>query len=234
MGGTDAMWVHDTDDVRSMFVSRRPLLAIPLALLLTLVLAGCLTGTRPSFDATDAFPPGTPTGDANVDALLTKLDAVTKGPATANYDVLTKYGNHQAPASAALSPGARNIVVDNTRYIQNDTGTATCTVDNTIPCSSGFDPTRISNVGITVDFYAADAAKRLRRDAQGKVGPSVPHTRAIAGQKVPCVDLPLNGGTAVYCVLSNGMLAERDDGDVRILLTRFSPTAAADQFVIPK
>jgi hypothetical protein len=215
-------------------VSRRPLLAIPLAVLMATSLAGCFTGQRPTFDSTDAFQPGTATGDTNVDPILDQLDHVTKGPATAHYDVLTKYGNLRSSASVALAPGTRNVIVENTRYIQNDTGTATCTVDKTIACSSGFDPTRISDVGITVDFYASDAAKRLRRDTQAKIGPTVPHADTIAGQKVACVDIPLNGGTASYCVLPDGLLAKRDDGDIRIVLKSFVATADPAQFTIPK
>ena len=214
-------------------MSRRPLLALPFVLLFTLLLAGCFTGERPTFDSTDTFQPGTPTGDANVDPILDQLDHVTKGPATAHYEVLTKYGNLQTNASVELSPGKRNVIVDNTRYIQSDKGTATCTVDRTIACSSGFDPTRISDVGITVDFYGSDAAKRLRRDTQAKIGPTVPHTATIAGQKVKCVDIPLNGGTAVYCVLSNGLLAKRDDGDIRILMKSYSATVDSTVFDIP-
>jgi len=204
-----------------------------VALVFALVLGGCFTGERATFDSTDTFQPGTPTGDANVDPILDQLDHVTKGPATAHYEVLTKYGNLQSSASVALSPGKRNVIVDNTRYIQNDKGTATCTVDRTIACSSGFDPTRISDVGITVDFYATDAAKRLRRDTQAKIGPTVPHTTTMAGQKLACVDIPLNGGTASYCVLPDGLLAKRDDGDIRILLKNYTPTADPAQFVIP-
>jgi hypothetical protein len=62
----------------------------------------------------------------------------------------------------------------------------------------------------------------------------VPHEATMAGQKVSCVDLPLNGGTAVYCVLANGLLAKRDDGDIRVLLKTYAPTATPGQFVIPK
>jgi hypothetical protein len=204
-----------------------------LAVVLTLVLTGCFTGERPSFQDADAFPPGSTTGDPAIDAVLAKFDAVTTGPATAKYSVLTKYGNLTSKASVALSPGKRNIIVENTRYIQNDTGSATCTVDNTVPCSTGWDPTRISDTGLTVDFYATDTAKRLRRDAQAKVGPSTAHDESVADQPVTCVDVPLTGGTARYCALANGMVAILDDGDVRVALTGFSAKAADAQFTIP-
>jgi len=48
-------------------VSRRAVLAIALA---TVFLAGCFTGPRPYFGDTNAFPPGSVTGDTAIDAVL--------------------------------------------------------------------------------------------------------------------------------------------------------------------
>ncbi|HRB05087.1 MAG TPA: hypothetical protein PLP26_17060, partial [Ilumatobacteraceae bacterium] len=66
--------------------------ALPVLALVALLLTGCLTGERPSF-SDNPFPVGSLTGDAGIDAVLQKLDAVTDGPASASYSVLTKYGN---------------------------------------------------------------------------------------------------------------------------------------------
>ena len=102
-----------------------------------------------------------------------------------------------------------------------------------MPCADGFNPQRISDIGITVDFYATDAAKRLRRDAQAKIGPTTASTAAIAQQPATCVDVPLAGGTAVYCVLDNGVIAKLDEGDVLVTLTLFGSSADDSRFVIP-
>jgi hypothetical protein len=205
-------------------MSRR-LLALALS---GLLLTGCFTGKRPHFAETAN------TGDAAIDAVLTRFDAVTAGPVAASYDVLTKFGNVTRPAAVALDARRRSITIGNIHYIETaDTAKRTCTVDLSLPCTEGFDAARISDSLLTVDFYAADTAKRLRRDAQAALGPAVAHNETIAGQAATCADLSLPGGTAVYCVLDSGMLATLDDGDVRVTLTSLSTTVDPSQFVPP-
>jgi hypothetical protein len=97
----------------------------------------------------------------------------------------------------------------------------------------GFDPQRISDTGVTYEFYAADTAKRLRRDAVAKVGPATASTQAIAGQNATCVDVPVTGGTAVYCALDSGLLAKLDDGDVLVTLTLYGATVDENNFIPP-
>lgn len=220
-------WLRSFHLVRSTIVSRRAVLAIALS---SLLLAGCFTGQRPFFGDSNAFPPGTMTGDPAIDAVLTKLDGATVGPATAAYTVLTKFGNKTSPAVVVLAPGKRSITIGNVHYVQTESSADTCTQDGSVPCVHGFDPQRISDVGITVDFYAADTAKRLRRDAQAKLGPAIASQETIAGQAATCVDVTVSGGTAVYCVLADGLVAKLDDGDVRIVLTLFGAIADPNQF----
>jgi hypothetical protein len=211
-------------------VSRRAALVL---LVCGLALSGCLTGKRPHFSDVTVPQSGTPVGDPAIDAVLGKLETATAGPATAVYEVLTKYGNTTNPASVALTPGKRNITIANARFLQTESMAITCAVDAPTACVEGFDVQRISNVGITPDFYAADTAKRLRRDAQAKVGPAVARTDNVATAAVTCVDIPVPNGTAVYCVLDNGLLAVLDDGDVRIELTVFGATVDPNAFVPP-
>jgi FlaG/FlaF family flagellin (archaellin) len=216
--------------VRSQPVSRRAVLAIALA---TVLLAGCFTGPRPYFGDTNAFPPGSLTGDTAIDTVLKLFDTVTTGPSTAAYSVLTKFGNKTHPATIVLAPGKRGITIGNIRYIQTVTTVNTCTQDNSVPCVKGFDPQRISDIGVTVDFYAADTAKRLRRDAQAKLGPAIGSQTTIAGQPATCVDVTVPGGVATYCALADGMLGKLDDGDVQIVLTAFGATADPAAFQLP-
>lgn len=212
-------------------MSRRGARALIL-LLPGLLLAGCFTGKRPHFE-TDPFQPGSLTGDANIDAVLTKLDAVTEGPVSAGYEILTKYGNVTRSAVVVLDGGNRSIAIGNVHYIDTKVGQNTCTVDLSAPCINGLDPARISDTLATLDFYAAEPARRLRRDNSAKIGPTEAHTEIFAGQTATCVNVPLSGGTAVYCALDNGMLAKMDDGDLLITLALYSDTADAAQFVPP-
>jgi len=212
-------------------MSRRGARALIL-LLPALLLAGCFTGKRPSFED-KPFTTGALTGDVNVDAVLSKLDAVTAGPTTAVYDILTKYGNVTRPAVVVLDQGNRSVAIGNVRYIQTAAIATTCTVDLTVPCAEGLDPSRVSDTLATIDFYAAEPATRLRRDNQAKVGPTVAHAETFGGLAATCVDVPLPGGTAVYCVLNSGMLAKMDDGDLLITLSIYTDTADATVFVPP-
>jgi hypothetical protein len=189
---------------------------------LLVLLAGCFTGQRPSF-ATDPFPPGSPSGDPAIDQVLAQLDASNDGPYTADYTVLTKYGNTSRLASVSLAPSRRAVTIGEVRFLTTDGESQTCLLATSEPCSSTIDPARISDTQITPDFYAADAAKRLRRSAIARIGTPVAHVDQIAGQSATCVDVPVPGGTSVFCALANGPLARLDDGAVLIDLTQYSP-----------
>ena len=212
-------------------MSRRGALVLALSALL---LAGCLTGKRPHFtETTTAIPVGSSTGDAAIDAVLAKLDAPTAGPATAAYSVLTKFGMVTNQAIVVLDGGSRSVTIGNIHYIQTAAANATCTVDGSVPCTGTLDAARVSDIGLTIDFYAADTAKRLRRDAQAKIAPSTSHAETIANQPAQCVDVPLSGGVAVYCVMNNGLVAKLDDGDVAVNLTIYGDVSDPNQFAIP-
>ena len=195
-----------------------------------LLVTGCQLGERPSFSS-DPFPPGSLTGDPYVDAVLEQLDAVTTGPATAVYSVLRKYGNVEYIATVVLSNGQRAVTLGNTKFLQSEPVVQTCKVDGSAPCVNGIVAQSASDVGLTVDFYAADTAKRLRRDSGAKTGPTLTHNDTIAEQAATCVDVPLVGGTAVYCSLANGILAKLDDGDVLVTLTMYADEADLAAFV---
>ena len=198
-------------------------------LTLLLVVGGCFTGERPSF-TTEPFPPGSSSGDPAIDQVLDQFDAVNEGPYTADYTVLTKFGNTTRPASVSLEASRRSVTVGDVRFLTADGASQTCLLAKTDPCSSSIDPARISDTQITPDFYAADAAKRLRRSAVARIGTPVAHVDQIAGQSATCVDVPVPGGTSVYCALTNGPLARLDDGAVSINLTQYSPAIAESLF----
>ena len=45
----------------------------------------------------------------------------------------------------------------------------------------------------------------------------------LAGQTATCVAVPLAAGTASFCALPSGIVAEQDDGSVRLVLTSYAP-----------
>ena len=94
-----------------------------------------------------------------------------------------------------------------------------------MPCVGGLDATRVSNVGVTSHFYAADIARRIRREEQAKIGPTSATTRTLLGIKATCLAIPLGRGVSHYCVLPAGVVGFLDAGDVRVTLTAYSPTA---------
>lgn len=192
-------------------------------------LAACFTGERPYF-ATDPCR-DEPTGDAAIDEVIAKLFAADTAlpDYTAGYQAVLRFGNVTSPAFVVVAQGRRSITVNTIRYISQSGRPQTCDLTNGI-CSSGFDPARISDTGLTVEFYGADSARRLCRDAQAALGPATARDDTIAEQPAKCVDLTLPGGTATYCVLSNGVLAKLVDGDLLVDLLTFSPTVDEGQF----
>jgi len=114
---------------------RRGALVAPL-FMLTLVLSSCFTGPRPSV-TTEPFAPGTPSGDPAVDAVLAQLEADNPGPYTADYTVLTKFGNSSRPAKVAVAPPAKRLVrVGDVSFITADGNTQTCVKNQPDQCST--------------------------------------------------------------------------------------------------
>lgn len=159
------------------------------------------------------------------------LDQPSDAAMTAEYSVLRKYGNTTTTARLAIAPeGRRAVTIGAVRFLSGPDGQFTCRDG---ACTQGLEQQPISDLGVTIDFWAADAATRLRRDAAAKIGPVTLRSEVIADQPVVCLDVPVSGGTAVYCVLHSGILALLDDGDVRISLEVFSPTSLDDEFIRP-
>lgn len=203
-----------------------------------LLLTGCFTGKRPHFENDKPFEPGSATGDSVVDAMLVKLDSAAASPGTftATYDVLRKYDPVTTPATVSVDGASRVVDFQTVRYVQTPGSSSTCKVAGAATtCSAGLDSASISGTGVTVEFYAAEAAKRLRRDVVSKAGPTDATTESIAGVEVSCVSVPQidvmqRVGKAVYCVLPDGVLARLDDGDVAITLTSFEATVDPNVF----
>ncbi|MFZ9482138.1 MAG: hypothetical protein ACO3AV_04515 [Ilumatobacteraceae bacterium] len=214
-----------------LVLSRRSLVTASLLVASLVLPTACATGPRPTWGDTTLPPTPTMTGDPDIDAVLELLDSPSDAAMTADYSVLRKYGNVTTTAHLAIGPGGRrSVTLGDVRFVTGPEGSATCTPDG---CQQGIIAQAASDVGITIEFWAADAAARLRRDAAAKIGPVGVRYTTLADQQIQCVDLPVAGGTAVYCVLESGVLAVLDDGDVRVELTQYSPTSLDAEFQIP-
>jgi len=192
---------------------------------LTVVLAGCFTGERPHLADAPAE-----TGDSAVDAVLDRLDQARTATFTADYDVLTRFGGLQTPATVVQAAAdRRSITVGNVRFIYDGATTATCLLD-TAACSDTIDAGQISNTQLAPDFYGSSAAARLRRDAAAHIDATTGSTEVIAGETATCVAIPVPNATSTYCVLDNGVVARIDAADVVIEMTSYATEPDEAQF----
>jgi hypothetical protein len=183
-----------------------------------------MEGERPYFEQSPTAV-GTSTGDPNIDSVLALYDSVGSAVFTAGYQatvVLT--GRPSTVAAAQIEPTQRSMTVNDVRYITDNTGTRTCSV-SAGTCTPVLNAAAVSDTGVTPEFVFGDIAKRLRRDANARIGPTTLSTVEIAGQQAACVDVALSGGTKQYCALADGVLARFVGADVIVDMTSYQPTA---------
>ena len=205
-----------------------------VALCASLALAGCFTGQRPSFEETQ--PSVVPTGNPNIDAVLERLESVSTAVFTADYSILTKLGNVNSTARVVQSaPDRRSITINNVRFIYDGASVATCDLV-TAECEATINDARVSDVSVTHEFYGKSFAQRLRVDASRRVGDPAGYSITQAGQQALCVDVPVTGGSNIYCALSNGVLARYDGNDLFIEMTTYSdfPDETAFETSLPE
>jgi hypothetical protein len=196
---------------------RRIALAVAVA---SIGLTGCMVGERPSFEQAPTAV-GTLTGDPNIDVVLGLLDAVDTAVFSATYQALLVFNGVQSSVTAAqASSTQRSMTIGDVRYVTDQNGTRTCSVAAS-SCTPVLNAAAVSDTGVTPEFVFGDVAKRLRRDANARIGPSVASTREVAGEQATCVDVPLSGGTKQYCALSNGVLARFIGADVTVDMTSY-------------
>ncbi|HEU4842073.1 MAG TPA: hypothetical protein VFT09_11540 [Ilumatobacteraceae bacterium] len=205
--------------------SVRWLVGFGLAIVVTVGVSGCFTGERPTLADGPVM-----TGDPNVDAVLERLDQAPQAVFSADYDVLTRFGDVTRAASVVQAgPSRRSITVGSIRFLVEDSATATCDLETSV-CTDTIDAARISDTQLAPDFYATSAATRLRRDANGRTGDTVASTAEIAGQPATCVAVPVTERIETYCALDNGPLARIDAADVLIELTAYANVADESKF----
>jgi len=216
---------HDRPDRARSRGALVTLLAASVALL-----AGCMTGERPSLSSAPTVA-GTMTGDAAIDAVLVRLDAVDGAVFDATYDArYVAMGGPVTPAAVTqAAPTRRSVTIGDVRFLTDAGERRTCRLSSGV-CEPGVDGAAVSNTGLTSEFVFGDMAKRLRRDAVARTGATVASTRDVAGRTATCVDVPVTGGTKVYCALDDGVLAAFVGGDVEIDLTSYEPAVAESRF----
>jgi hypothetical protein len=199
-----------------------------LAGLAAVLLTACATGPRPSFDADE--PTQQATGDPAIDAVLERLDRVGLEQFTADYTVLTRLGGKESTATVVqASDSRRSITINDVRFLDGTGTAATCNL-TTAECEAVINDARVSDVQITHDFYGSSFARRLRVDAGRSLAPARGYSETIAGQPATCADVPVSGGTKVYCATDAGPLARYDGNDVVIELVSSTPTPDETKF----
>lgn len=190
-----------------------------------MILSGCFTGERPSFEDEQAESPST--GSDAVDVVLRRLESVDSAQFTSSFLIDTKFGTLRSTAEVAQAPGRRlSVTVQNdavyVRFVADGGDERTCDLTNA-ECETSLNDARISNTQLSHRFYGPSFAARLRISADRRIGDPVASQRTIAGQPAECVDVPVAGGVEVYCALESGVLAFFEGADVTIELTGYSP-----------
>lgn len=191
--------------------------------LLAIALTGCFTGQRPSFP--DQQPVVAETGSEAIDEVLARLDTTQFATFSADYEILTRLGDRTSTATVVQDEDhRRSTTVNSIRFIYDQGPEGTCDL-TTAECEPTLNDARISDVGVTHRFYAEDFARRLRVDANRRIGEPVGYEITQAGRSALCVDVPVSGGVKVYCALADGPLAHYDGNDFVIDMVGYSDVA---------
>jgi hypothetical protein len=199
-------------------------------LLAAIVLGGCFTGQRPSFDETVSA--ATATGEPSIDAVLERLDAVQGSLFTAEYEIVGANGDRSTATVVQAGGGRRAVTVDDVRYVITGDSGITCDLGSG-ECEASINDARISNLQLTHDFYAPAFATRLRVDADRRIQDPTPFTEQVDGQSATCVLVPVSGGEKTYCALDAGPLSRYIGPDVDIRLVGFSAEPDVTQIAAP-
>jgi hypothetical protein len=207
----------------------RPLRLVPWgALAAAGLLAGCFTGPRPELAA--AAPaiggaPGTPTGVAGADVVLSALEAAGTSPFTATYRLTRRLGNRQGTGLVVRDGPRLSVTVGDVRFLSGSAA-QTCSLRRRA-CQPGTNDARISDLSVGSSFWAAGPARALRVALTRRTGTPVASTMSVAGVQAQCIDVAVGAGSEGYCATPSGAVAMWQTAAVTVALTRFA--AVADQ-----
>ena len=132
---------------------------------------------------------------------------------------MTRLGGLDSEATVVQADNSRrSITINDVRFIDSADTIATCDL-STGECEATLNDARVSDLQLSHEFYAKNFARRLRVDANRRVGDTTGYTITQAGQQVLCVDVPVTGGSVSYCALDSGPLARYDGNDLFIQMT---------------
>lgn len=189
---------------------------------LATALSGCFTGERPTL--AEEATVGAPVGDPAADGVLELFSGGANSAFTASYEITNNFGPITRDATVVQTADRRrSITIGEVRFVIEGASTATCDLAAGPPCSDSIDDAAVSDLQVTHQFYARSAADRLRTDAARRVGPTDAYEAEIGGRTAQCVSVAVSGGSKVYCVLPEGILAQYQGPDVIISLTGFDP-----------
>jgi hypothetical protein len=175
-----------------------------------------MTGDRPT------LAQETSTGYPAVDDLVDRIGDLGEARYTAHYDVLVRYGDVTTTASASQSDeNRRSLTVGDIRYVTHAQIAKTCTV-STAACVPQIDPTRVSDVMMTPDFFGTSMVARVELDATRAIAEPVVTVEQADGGEATCVAIPITDATTTYCVLENGVLTRLDGPDLVVSMTSYS------------
>jgi hypothetical protein len=202
-------------------MSRRAIPLVAIAALSALT-TGCALGERPTLQAAELVT------DPASETVVERLDRPPVGDFDAVYTITpTATGGSPTSATVTSRGGAVRAEIGSVVFTTDATGlTTTCALDGTA-CESIADDARISDLGVTHQFWSSAFRQRLATDAARRVGTSTGSTDTIAGQSAVCVAIKLPSsvdqvGTASYCALEQGVLARYVGADATIELTSFT------------
>jgi hypothetical protein len=202
-------------------MSRRALPLVAVVALATLT-TGCAVGERPTLQAAELIT------DPASETVVERLDRPPVGDFDAVYTITpTATGGSPATATITSRGGEVRAEIGSVVFTTDATGlTTTCALDGTA-CDDIADDARISDLGITHQFWSSAFRQRLATDAARRIGTSTGTTDTIAGQSAVCVAIKLPSsveqvGTATYCALDQGVLARYTGADATIELTSFT------------
>jgi hypothetical protein len=178
--------------------------------------SGCMTGDRPT------LAQETSTGYPAVDDLVDRIGDLGEARYTAHYDVLVRYGDVSTTASASQSDeDRRSLTIGDIRYVTHAQISKTCTV-SAATCVPQIDPTRVSDVMMTPDFFGTSMVARIELDAARAIAEPVVSVEQTDGGEAMCVAIPITDATTTYCVLENGVLTRLDGPDLVVTMTSYS------------
>jgi hypothetical protein len=184
------------------------------------VLAGCAVGERPSLEEPTSFD------DDAAEPVADLLDRAGNARFEATYTITPTSAVASTTATVTRTPDSAHIEIGDVVFDVSGNQTRTCTGDD---CDDFANDARISDLGITHNFWGPAFRQRLVTDSGRRVGPTTGSFEQIAGRPATCVTIQVPSsleavGSVLYCALDDGVLARYQGADVSIELTSFTST----------